>query len=230
MWALVAGLALFAAVAAAWWAAEHVEKATLAPVAGTTAPAAVTSPSSAPRVLAVPANVAVQDWSLEAAFKRILAAQSPEFDVRAQPAKLEFRIGRDQLGFSVSTTRSGYVYVLAASTDGSLLLLFPNLMSSQNKMLAGQTLQLPQPSWPVETGAPEGVEKFMVIVSQHPRDFSALSNERDAWFLRLPTGNQAVAAGLAQSGTGSVLAGRVACDGAGCDRYGAAAFQVAVER
>ncbi len=236
LWALVAALSLFVAVAAAWWAAGWAAgRAAKTPGTGAVglaapAAAAVTSPASAPTALAVPATEATQAWSLDAAFNRILAAQSSEFGVRALPVKPELRIGKERLGFSVSAAQAGYVYVLAAGTDGSLLLLFPNLMSSQNKLLAGQTLQLPQPSWPVETGAPEGIEKFMVIVSQHPRDFSALSLEREAWFLRLPTGNQAVAAGLAQAGTGSVLAGRVACDGAGCDRYGAASFQVTVRR
>ena len=144
------------------------------------------------------------------------------------PALPKLRIGKDRLGFKVTSSRDGHVYVLVGGPDGSLLLLYPNTMASDNRIRAGQTLALPQSSWPLDTAEPAGPEHFAVIVSEHPRDFSHLSQERVAWFLSLPTGAAGGALVSGHAGPGSVVAGKARCSTAGCDRYGAALFSVEV--
>jgi hypothetical protein len=185
-----------------------------APVAGATAG---TSTASAP-------------GSVDAEFDRVMQGRQPDFSVRASAAQARLRIGRDRLAFTVDSARDGHVYVLVGGPDGSLLLLFPNSQSSDNRIRAGKPLSLPQPAWPLDTFEPTGIEQFVVLVSEHPRDFSKLGAGREDWFLKLPTGAAAVAAGRAHSGPGSVLAGKARCTAPACDQYGAARFQVEVVR
>jgi len=157
-----------------------------------------------------------------------MQARSADFEVQASANAAKLRIGKDRLGFKVQSSRDGHVYVLVGGPDGSLLLLYPNTMASDNRIRAGQTLALPQPSWPLDTAEPAGPERFAVIVSEHPRDFSHLSQERVAWFLNLPTGAAGAALASGHAAPGSVLAGKARCKTDGCDRYGAALFLVDV--
>ena len=165
------------------------------------------------------------------AFDRVMQARSAEFDVKATPNASRLRIGKDRLGFKVTSSRDGHVYVLVGGPDGSLLLLYPNAVAGDSRIRAGQTLALPQSSWPLDTAEPAGPERFAVIVSEHPRDFSHLNQERVAWFLNLPTGAAGAALASGHAGPGSVLAGKATqCDGDACQRYGAARFSVDVVR
>jgi hypothetical protein len=175
---------------------------------------------------AAPATTRI--WSTSDEFQRLLRDRDDSFDVQASADAPRLRIGRDRLRFRVRAARDGHVYVLVGGPDGSLLLLFPNRMSADNRIRAGQTLVLPQPSWPLDTADPPGTEQFAVVVSEHPRDFSHLSKKRDAWFLDLPTGTAGAALAHDHAGPGSVVAGKARCNSPGCDRYGAALFNVEV--
>ena len=119
---------------------------------------------------------------------------------------------------------------LVLGPDGSLLLLFPNAQSSDNRIKAGQTLKLPQASWLLDTAAPAGPEEFLVVVSAQPRDYSELSKDREYIFLKLPTGQRGaeVAAAWTRS-TPLLLGGIKACPTADCEAYGAANFTVTIE-
>jgi hypothetical protein len=188
-------------------------------------------PAPAPAAAAVPAVVAppaTGSFSIQAEFDRLMQARSPDFDVQATPNASRLRIGKDRLGFKVTSSRDGHVYVLVGGPDGSLLLLYPNTVASDSRIRAGQTLALPQSNWPLDTAEPAGPERFAVIVSEHPRDFSHLSQERVAWFLSLPTGATGAALASGHAGPGSVLAGKANCKTDGCDRYGAALFSLDV--
>ncbi len=226
LYVVLAAVAAAAIGALAWWTGS------VKPVPPPPAPVQPETAISAPQVPA--GNTAnpllPAAWSASAEFDRIVAAGNADYGVRVKPDKPRLRIDKDRLAFTVSSARDGYLYVLAAGTDGSLLLLYPNLMSSQNQIRAGQSVTLPQANWPIDTGGPPGTATLVAIVSRHPRDFAPLGNERDAWFLKLPTGTNAVAATLAYGGTGSVLAGRAACHSPGCDAYGAVRFSVEVTR
>jgi hypothetical protein len=183
-------------------------------------------------VPAPPAAVAVQPppFSVVGEFDRMMQGRQQDFVVQASPAQTRLRIGRDRLSFKVSSAREGHVYVLVGGPDGSLMLLYPNSVANDNRIRAGQTLTLPQASWLLDTAEPAGAEHFMVIVSEHPRDFSQLSQERDDWFLRLPTGAAGAALASAYAGRGSAMAGKANCDTADCDVYGAARFTLEVVR
>jgi hypothetical protein len=69
----------------------------------------------------------------------------------------------------LGSSRPGYVYVLAAGADQSVLfvaVLFPSAADTNNRIRPGQTLKLPGSQWPAST-------EFLAIVSDEPRDFSA---------------------------------------------------------
>ncbi len=196
----------------------------------TTTPAAAETPpaTAAPEPAAPPA--AQLPYSVGREFDRIVQAATPGFAVQAEAASPQLRIGRDRLSFNITSSQAGRVYVLLEGPDGSLMLLFPNSASSENRVRAGQTLRLPQTSWLLDTAEPPGPERFLVMVSRAARDFSSISQGRDGWFLKLPTGQTAADLAAGFTGPGSVLAGRAECSEPGCDAYGAARFEVDVKR
>ena len=81
----------------------------------------------------------------------------------------------DAGAFRVKSSRPGYVYVLAASTNQSdsavqfVAMLFPKTADTNNRILAGQTLKLPDLQWPTNT-------EFLVIVSDERRDIDVLGS------------------------------------------------------
>lgn len=230
LWLGLGGLVLVAGAGALWLQQRGPASGSSAPE-GTppaptlSAPAAGTAPAAQPAPAATPAA-----WTPLAEFDRILQGRAAGFDVQAGAQQPSLRIGKDRLVFSVRSSRDGYLYVLAASGDGSWMLLYPNSQSTQNRVRAGQAITLPQASWPLDTSEPPGEEHFLAIVSENPRDFSALGLVREAWFQKLPAGAAAAARAQAHAGPGSAFAGQVACQAPGCDAYGAARFTVTVTR
>ena len=237
---LIGGLAAAVALAGglAFWAGQRpsapqtpnavVVPAADPPPAGSAVPAAGPTPpmtSAAAGIAATPLP-----GSVDAEFDRVMQGRQAGFSVQASAAQARLRIGRDRLAFTVDSVRDGHVYVLVGGPDGSLMLLFPNSRASDNRIRAGKPLSLPQPSWRLDTFEPTGNEQFVVLVSEHPRDFSKISTGREEWFLKLPTGAAAVAAGREHPGAGSALAGKARCSAPGCDVYGAARFTVEVVR
>ena len=198
--------------------------------APTPAPAAAPAPAPVAAVPAPPAAPARFDVGDQ--FDRVIAGQTAGFAVSAVAAKPQLRIGRDKLSFTVKSARDGYVNVLLEGPDGALMQLFPNTQSIDNRIKAGQALTLPQANWVLDTAEPAGPEHFLVVVSQHPREFSALSNKREFYFLTLPTGETASALAAQWKRSTPMLLGtpaaKAACEGAACDEYGAARFTVEV--
>ncbi len=222
--ATVATLAL--AGGFAYWAGQHAlpRPAAATAVSPVISIAAAESPPPGPVAPpAAPALLSVLDE-----FERVVKGSQPDFQVKVKPALSRLRIGRDRLSFTISAARAGHVYVLVAGADGSLLLFYPNNMAGGERLLPGQSLTLPQAHWALDTTEPAGAEHFLVIVSEHPRDFSQLSQERETWFLRLPTGSAGAGLTQAHSGAGSVLAGKARCGGPDCDVYGADRFTLEV--
>lgn len=159
-------------------------------------------------------------------FDRIVAAQTPGFNVEAAPTKPKFRIGHDRLAFTVKSAREGHVYVLLQSTEGEFMQLFPNKMARNNRIKAGQTLSLPQATWPMDVAGPAGTDHFLVIVSSLPRNFTAAGLKNDGGFGMYPKQDAAQAIARQHTGPGSVFAGVAQCEGGpDCtDEYGAARF------
>jgi hypothetical protein len=165
-------------------------------------------------------------------FDKVLAGATPGFTVEAVSARPQLRIGRDKLSFTVKSSRDGFVSVLLLGPDGSLLHFFPNSVATDGRIRAGQTLTLPQSNWILDTSEPAGAEHFLVVVSQHPRDFSVLSKQREFYFLELPTGDTATALMSGWQHPTPMLIGapspKADCQGAACDVYGATRFMVEV--
>ena len=201
------------------------------PVA-TTAPVVVaptvSPPVPAPTAAPVPTPAPVVDGPFDTLreFDHIVAAQTPGFGVEATSTKPKFRIGKDRLSFTVKSAREGHVYVLLQSTEGEFMQLFPNKMARNNRIKAGQTLSLPQATWPMDVAGPAGTDHFLVIVSSQPRNFEAAGLKNDGGFGMYPKPDAALEIAKRHTGPGSAFAGVVQCEGgAGCpDEYGAAKF------
>ncbi len=228
-------LASVAPAASSNTAAPQTAASTVAEIANPAAPAVTAS-----AVVAEPATTPTAQTSgssgsaatdLRAEFERIVASQSPGFDVAAVAAKTSLKIDRDRLAFSVKSSRDGFLHVLLYGPDGSLMLLYPNRKVGDNRIKAGQTLNLPQSSWPLVPGEPAGPERFLVVVTPERRNYAALSTGTESFygFLLLPTADKAPAAGA--DGGLSWLLGKADCGRPDCARdYGAAVFTVDVVR
>ncbi|CAN5681380.1 hypothetical protein BH09PSE5_BH09PSE5_12680 [soil metagenome] len=169
---------------------------------------------------------AARPFVVRTEFDRVIAGRTPGFEVSATGSRPTYRIGKDMLSFNLKSNRAGYVYVLMSEPSGSLLMFFPNSVASDNKVAAFKSLVLPQASWPLQTSAPAVEVRFLVIVSETPRDFSAFGGHYHDWFLQLPTGDELAALARDAGGSGPVLAGKSTCAADGCDRYGAAGFVI----
>jgi hypothetical protein len=204
--------------------------ATVAAGGGSMAPAAgaseVLAAAAAPAPVSPPPTAApAGPFDPAREFERIAAAQTPGFEVTASTAKPTFRIGKDELAFSVKSAREGHLYVLTAGTDGSFIQLFPNEKARNNHVNAGQTLKLPDANWHAPAGGPPGVDQFIAIVSKHPRDFAAAGMKIEGGFGEFAK-ELAAEVAARHAGPGSAFAGKPVCDaGVPCDdEYGAAVF------
>ena len=217
---LLLGLGLAAIGAVAWFATRSAAPVVPAPSAA--APMTTAAPAPAP----VPAAVEPAPRDLQAQFRQLVARHSEGFDVQAQAESTRLRIDRDDLRFSVSASREGYVYVLLAGPDGSLMQLYPNGRAKNNHIGANETLRLPGANWPLKASDPPGPEHFFVLVTAEPRSFAPWATEKDPsyGFLTLPAQGPA---GGAAPGSASWLLGQPDCGHANCaGEYGAAVFSV----
>ena len=147
-------------------------------------------------------------------FERIVQAQTPGFGVQAHAVKSTLRIDHDELQFTVQSEREGFLYVQAYSSDGSLLLIYPNATTGSQKVRKGQTLKLPQSPIVFQTSEPVGPTLLLVMVSARERDLSSLQPRKDGSYRLLPTGAEAqrIAASL-PPGKIPAQAGKVICAG-----------------
>ncbi|CAN5907769.1 hypothetical protein BH11PSE8_BH11PSE8_34130 [soil metagenome] len=197
--------------------------ATAGPTSASAAAAAL--PMAVPPVPDQPAAPAVVNGPFDPVreFERVASAQTPGFDVEGKTAKPQARIGKDKLAFSVKSSRDGYLYVFQYGTDNTLIQLFPNELTVDNRLRAGQTMNLPQASWVLGIGGPPGIDHFLAIVSKEPRDFSAANFKVSMGFAQL-TAEAAADAASRYSGPVSVFVGKPACAAPCSDEYGAALF------
>jgi hypothetical protein len=186
-------------------------------------PAPAPAPATTPAAAAAPAT-----FDVGAEFERIVKAQSPSFNLRAQAGKTQLRIGRDELSFSVQSDREGFLYVLALGSDGALTQLYPNSEAGALKVKKGQLLKLPQPPIYFETTDPPGPGQVLVMVSARQRDHSAMEPRKEGLFRTFPVGADAQRLAAAFTGPLSPLAGKPICPSSGpCDdEFGAAVIKV----
>ncbi len=208
------------------------------PAAAPTVPAApaTDSPGASPAVAAGPlttpaaglAATAAAGFDVGTEFERIKQAQTPGFNLQALPTKSQLRIGHDELSFTVQSERDGYLYVQAYSSDGSLMLIYPNATVGSQKVRKNQSLKLPQPPIFFETTEPVGPTLLLVMVSSRERDFAALQPRKDGPYRLLPVGLDAQRIAAAHPASRVPLqAGRAICPGATpCeDEFGAAVIR-----
>jgi len=156
--------------------------------ASQTAPQSVaTTASTSPVTTATtpaPATAAAPTLTGEQALKRLFDQRDGKRKVEVTAAKTQLKIGQDTVDFSVKSNKAGYVYVaLAGSDNKSLYVLFPNDLDKNNRIEAGQTMQLPRSNWKVRSQGPEGTNQLLIFVSDGPRDLSSLSASKAGPFI-----------------------------------------------
>lgn len=148
------------------------------PTSSTPAPLPSAGSSSVAPPAPAAAAVSVADQKTltgEQALQQVFAQRDAKRQVSIKAGKEALKIGQDYLDFSVKSDRAGYVYVaLAGSDNKSLYLLFPNGLDQNNRIEAGQTITLPRPNWRIKAGGPAGSDHLLVMVTDGPRDISAL--------------------------------------------------------
>jgi hypothetical protein len=161
----------------------------------------------------------------------IAVGATPDFRVLATPQKREVEIAKDKLSFEIKSNRVGYAYVYLLSSDEKLFLLFPNLLDKFNKVTANTVVSLPRASWPMNADGPAGANHFVVVVSEHERDFSSAGIQTEGIFPQFPLGVLRSLEATRAEGATSPLLGNPACaDKPDCkDVFGVAAFDIVVK-
>ena len=167
-------------------------------------------------------------------FRRIASAATPGISVEARPSRAAYKIEKDDVSFSVTAARDGYVYVLVHGTDGTLMLLYPKAGNQSNRIRKGQPLTLPPKEWGgFMVSDPPGTTHVLVMVSALPRDFGGAHPTKDEnGFSMFPVGREGAAMTAASPGPTSVYAGKPTCNGASdCrDEFGATMFEFQANR
>jgi hypothetical protein len=182
----------------------------------------------------MPVAVAPAPLTGEQALKQMFDQRDAKRKVQVSLSQEKLKIGKDALDFSVQSDRAGYLYIaLAGSDNQSVYLLFPNALDQNNKVEAGQKVQLPRSNWRVKAGGPAGTDNLLVVLTDAPRDISKLGASKAGPFVvSLNDAN-----GRAQLGalmTTSQAGGTAQCRGAAArsnaalcsDAYGAAMLAV----
>jgi hypothetical protein len=191
-------------------------------------PVASKAPTPPPAPAVAPAAAVMQrPFDPVAALERVFEARDRDYPVNVVPDKPRVRIGKERLRFRVTSGRPGYVYVLMVGTDrANFNLLFPNEVDGNNRIAAGQALDLPRTGWAMTAAGPRGTDHFVAIVSDNPRNFASAGLRKLDPFWEFPA---EVAATIdAGAGNEPVFAGKPLCkEGTACSaRYGAAIFSV----
>ena len=168
----------------AWFSMESQRPvASAAPAFAVSAPAPIVAatPAAGPAVAPLPPQVQVQpppQLTGEQALRQLFSQRDAKRKIQVSLAKNQLRIGQDWLDMSVQSDRAGYVYVAMIGSDNqSTYMLFPNALDQNNTIEAGQKLMLPRPNWRVKAGGPVGTDHLLVMVTDGPRDLSALTTQ-----------------------------------------------------
>ena len=169
----------------AWFSQAQLQS----PIANTPAPLTVpvaTALMQAPVPMPAPAPTAVAVVPLtgEQALSQMFEQRDAKRKVTVGLSKTQLKITQDALEMSVQSDKAGYVYVaLAGSDNKSVYMLFPNDLDQNNKIEAGQALQLPRANWRVRAAGPAGINKLLVFVADGPRDLSQIGGAKVGPFL-----------------------------------------------
>jgi serine/threonine protein kinase len=207
----------------AWWTMQSRQ---IAPVVDGNAAAPANASRSNP-----PGPAEAARFDPARVLTELATAPAGAFEVVATAAKQKVQINKDRLEFRVRSSQAGYVYVYMLSSGGELYQLFPNQLDKRNQIKAGETLSLPRPSWPMESGGPPGSDQFTVVVSERERDLSGTGIQYDGVFGQFPP-KVLAALESARAGRGpSALLGKAICPPADAcsESYGATGFTIVEE-
>jgi hypothetical protein len=85
------------------------------------------------------------------------------------------KIDKDYLDLEIKSSHDGYLYLaLLGSDKKSFYILYPNKLDSENFIKANEPIKIPRKSWQIKAAGPIGVNNILVMVSDSPRDLSAL--------------------------------------------------------
>jgi len=113
-----------------------------------------------------------------ATFNNIFEGRDDKRLVTLLASKTTLKINQDRLDFKITSRESGFLYLLMAGSDGKTYdILFPNKLDPDNRIKAGETVELPRSNWRLLAGGPEGKNTVLAIVSNTPRDFSSLRGQ-----------------------------------------------------
>ena len=204
------------------------------PVAVPVVAIAPVPPAAVAAIPVVSAPITVAPLTGEQALRQMFDQRDAKRKVTVRLAKTQLKIARDTLEMSVQSDKPGYVYVaLAGSDNQSVYMLFPNDLDQNNKIEAGQTLQLPRANWRVKAGGPAGNNNLLVFVADGPRDLSQLGAGKVGPFSSSLNDAEGRAKLGALMGTSRLVTGQ-ACDSASnrknnprcSDAFGAAMVSV----
>lgn len=226
--AALAGVAVAVAAGLGWYAFSGEKSVPPAPAAAVPAhapPAPIAAETAATPV----APAAALPFRPVGALQEIVDGASSDRGVTVKTEKSQVNIGKDSLRFSVKASHDGYLYVqMVGSDSNNFYLLFPNAADKSNFIKAGQTLSLPRPGWHLTVEGPPGVDEFVAIVADSPRNFDNAGLTRGDLFSEFPIG-RARELQRAYTGGAPLFAGVPACPKAGADcsaLYGATRFSI----
>jgi hypothetical protein len=138
------------------------------------APAAA-APASPPKAVAAGKPVAAANPPAFYTLNDIYSSRDDRRTVTLQSSKNAFRINRDFVEFTLTSSHPGHVYLLMVGSDGkSFDMLFPNQLDGNNYVQPGQALRLPRASWEIKAAGPAGKNHLLALVTDAPRDFGRL--------------------------------------------------------
>jgi hypothetical protein len=93
-----------------------------------------------------------------------------------KPSKNKLVIGADDMQLSVTSSASGYLYLMTLGSDQKkFYLLFPNALDQENAITPQKPLPLPRPNWSVRANGPAGHDHILAIVTPRKLDLSKLN-------------------------------------------------------
>lgn len=120
-----------------------------------------------------------RDVSPVAALRDIAATADRSRPVTLAPTLSTFRIGQDDLRFSVTTARPGYLYLLQAGSDGKTLnVIYPNAIDKNHFVPAG-THSFPRQGSTLRlmSRGPMGVSSMLAVIVDQPIELSKFGTE-----------------------------------------------------
>ncbi len=202
---------------------------------GTATPSSSPSaPMGAPAASAVVAAPPVATAPTRAPFEparlltELAAAGASAQAATVTMSRTQLQIGKDNFRFTVRAAQAGYVYVLMLDAERRhLYLMFPNALDKHNAIGAGKTLKVPSADVSLVSQGPAGIDQFVVMVSDQPRDFAAAGLQVGDPLSEFSF-DAARRAYQSRSADTPLLAGEVRCaDAAACStRFGTAAFNI----